>query len=62
MKIRYQGSTGMLGNAVGGYFLRHYDEDQIQLSDRNEKVAYGKHRSPSTRSPTRSTPFPPVMF
>jgi len=44
MKIVILGSTGMLGNAVGNYFLRQYGEDQVLLSYRNEKVAYGKQR------------------
>jgi dTDP-4-dehydrorhamnose reductase len=44
MKITVLGSTGMLGNAVGRYFAQQYGEDQVLLTYRNEKVAYGKQR------------------
>lgn len=41
MKIVILGSTGMLGNAVGSYFLENYDPKDIYLSYRNEEVSYG---------------------
>ena len=44
MKIIVLGSTGMLGNAVGKHFLQGYGEDQVLLSYRNEKIAFGKRR------------------
>jgi dTDP-4-dehydrorhamnose reductase len=44
MKIAVLGSTGMLGNAVGSYFLQHYGEDNVFLSYRDAQVAYGKRR------------------
>ncbi len=44
MKIIVLGSTGMLGNAVGKYFVQLYGDDQVLLSYRNEKVAFGKRR------------------
>lgn len=44
MKILILGSTGMLGNAVGSHFLEHFGEDNVFLSYRNERVAYGKNK------------------
>ena len=44
MKIIVLGSTGMLGNAVGKHFLQKYGDDNVLLSYRTEKVAYGKRR------------------
>jgi dTDP-4-dehydrorhamnose reductase len=44
MKIVVLGSTGMLGNAVGNYFLKRCGEDNVFLSYRDNRVAYGKHR------------------
>lgn len=41
MKIVILGSTGMLGNAVGKYFVSEYGEDSVYLSYRNKDVAYG---------------------
>jgi len=43
MKIIILGSTGMLGNAVGKYFLQKYGDDAIYLSYRNKDLAYGKN-------------------
>lgn len=44
MKIAILGSTGMLGNAVGRYFLEKYGENDVFLSYKNEDVSYGKKR------------------
>lgn len=44
MKIAILGSTGMLGNAVGNHFLRSYGEDDVFLSYRDGRIAYGKRR------------------
>ena len=44
MKIVILGSTGMLGNVVGRYFIERYGEDSVVLSDRNVKLSYGKNR------------------
>lgn len=44
MKIIILGSTGMLGNAVGKYFLNQFGEDTVFLSYRNEKISYGKNK------------------
>jgi len=44
MKIVILGSTGMLGSAVGKYFLEKYSEDNVYLSYRNEEVSYGKNK------------------
>ena len=33
----------MLGNAVGSYFLQKYGNDDVCLSHRNKKLAYGKN-------------------
>ena len=43
MKVVILGSTGMLGNAVGNYFIEKYGEDNVFLSYRNKKVSYGKN-------------------
>lgn len=43
MKITILGSTGMLGNAVGKYFINKYGEDDIFLTYRNKDVSYGKN-------------------
>jgi len=43
MKIVILGSTGMLGNAVGHYFLNHYGEDNVWLSYRKLDLSYGKN-------------------
>ena len=42
MKIVILGSSGMLGWAVGKYFLEEYGEDNVYLSYRNLMHAYGK--------------------
>lgn len=44
MKIVILGSTGMLGNTVGRYFLNQFGEDDIFLSYRNEKISFGKNK------------------
>jgi len=44
MKIVVLGSTGLLGNAVGKYFLEQFGEDNVFLSFRSEKVSYGKNK------------------
>ena len=44
MKIVILGSTGLLGNVVGKYFLDQFGEDNVFLSYRNEKVSYGKNK------------------
>lgn len=44
MKIVILGSTGMLGSAVGKYFLEKFGEDNVFLSYRNEKISYGKNK------------------
>ena len=44
MKIVILGSTGLLGSAVGRYFLEQFGEDGIFLSYRNEKISYGKNK------------------
>lgn len=41
MKIVVLGSTGMLGNAVGKYFVSVYGQDNVYLSYRTKDVAYG---------------------
>ena len=38
------GSTGMLGNAVGKYFLSKQNKYQVFLSYRNETVSYGENK------------------
>jgi len=43
MKILVLGSTGMLGSAVGKFFLERYGEDKVFLSYRNRDVSYGKN-------------------
>ena len=43
-KIVVLGSTGMLGNAVGKYFLSQPDKYRAYLSYRNEGVSYGKNK------------------
>lgn len=43
-KIVVLGSTGMLGNAVGKYFLSQPDKYQTYLSYRNKDVSYGKNK------------------
>lgn len=40
--ITILGSTGMLGNAVGNYFLSKHED--VALSYRDESVAYGENR------------------
>ncbi|MGD9107944.1 MAG: sugar nucleotide-binding protein [Gammaproteobacteria bacterium] len=44
MRIVVLGSTGMLGNAVGNYFINSFGEDNVCLSYRTEQVAYGVNR------------------
>jgi len=46
MKIVILGSTGMLGNAVGKYFIEKYGEDNVYLSYRNKEISYGKNTFP----------------
>jgi dTDP-4-dehydrorhamnose reductase len=43
VKIVILGSTGMLGHAVGHYFLKHYGENNVCLSYRDKNLSYGKH-------------------
>ncbi len=43
-KILILGSTGMLGNAVGKYFLSKPNKYKVYLSYRDKKVAYGKNK------------------
>jgi dTDP-4-dehydrorhamnose reductase len=43
MNIIILGSSGMLGWAVGKYFLEEYGEDNVHLSYRNQMHAYGKN-------------------
>src|SRR3989344_37351 len=43
-KIVVLGSTGMLGNAVGKYFLSQPDKYRTYLSYRNKDVSYGKNK------------------
>jgi len=48
------GSTGMLGSAVGKYFLKEYGEDNVMLSFRDKSLSYGKlsfHYDPIHNSP-----------
>src|SRR3989344_6430588 len=42
-KIVILGSTGMLGNAVGKYFLSKSRKYKVYLSYRNKIVSYGKN-------------------
>ncbi len=42
MKILILGSTGLLGNAVGKYFLNRYGEENIFLTYRNKDFCYGR--------------------
>lgn len=44
MKVCVLGSTGMLGSAVGRYFVDKYGEDNVLLTYRNEDMAWGKRR------------------
>lgn len=44
MKIIILGSTGMLGSAVGHYFLSKYGEEDVCLSHRNKDVGYGANK------------------
>lgn len=44
MKVAVLGSTGMLGFAVGRYFLSSLGEDAVFLSFRNPDLAYGKNQ------------------
>jgi len=44
MKICVLGSTGMLGSAVGKYFIEKYGENNVILSYRNKDVSYGKNK------------------
>lgn len=44
MKIVILGSTGMLGNTVGKYFLNQFGEYNIFLSYRNVKISYGQNK------------------
>jgi len=43
-KILILSSTGMLGWAVGKYFLEKYGEDNIILTYRDQDLAYGRNR------------------
>jgi len=42
MKVIILGSTGMLGNTVGKYFIDMYGEDNVFLSYRDKDISYGK--------------------
>jgi len=42
MKIVVLGSTGMLGNTVGKYFVSKYGGKKVSLSYRNKKISYGE--------------------
>lgn len=44
MKVCVLGSTGMLGSAVGRYFVEKYGEDNVLLTYRDVRVAWGKLR------------------
>ena len=44
MKVCVLGSTGMLGSAVGRYFIEKYGEDNVLLTYRSSDVAWGKRR------------------
>ncbi len=44
MRIVILGGTGMLGSAVGNYFLDKYGQQDIYLSYRNEVVSYGVNK------------------
>jgi len=41
MKIVVLGSTGMLGHAVGSYFVKQYGSKDVYLSYRNKHCSYG---------------------
>ena len=44
VRVLILGSTGLLGNAVGEWFLSHTDKYETYLTYRNESVSYGKNK------------------
>lgn len=44
VKVLVLGSTGMLGNAVGNWFLNHPEQYETHLTYRNEDMSYGENK------------------
>lgn len=59
-KVLILGGTGMLGSAVGTYFLNNLDRYDVTLTARNKSMAYGdltrwNEYDPTSSDPTKNT-------
>ena len=61
IKVLILGSTGMMGNAVGKYFLKQKDYQTV-LSYRNDKIAYGENRFWFDVMESKTTDLPKVDY